>query len=47
VSAQVVGTFKNLVCSVEVARIVQEVEGKKIGGRFSFNFTSSKGAMQV
>jgi hypothetical protein len=46
-SAQVVGTFKRLVCSVEIARIAKEVEGTKIGGRFSFNFTSSKAALQT
>jgi hypothetical protein len=29
------------------SRVAEEVEGTKIGGRFSFNFTSSKGAMQT
>jgi hypothetical protein len=40
-SAQVVGTFQMLVCSVEIARVAKEV------GRFSFCFTSSKAAKQV
>jgi hypothetical protein len=36
-----------LVCSVEITRIAKEVEGTKIGGRFSFHFTSSKAALQT
>jgi hypothetical protein len=34
-------------CSVEIARIAKEVERTKIGGRFSFHFTSSKAASQT
>jgi hypothetical protein len=45
--ALVVGTFKKLVCLVEIARIAKEVERTKIGGRFSFHFTSSKATMQI
>jgi hypothetical protein len=44
---QVVGAFKRLVCSVEIARIAKEVEGTKIGGHFSFNFNTSKAASQT
>jgi hypothetical protein len=46
-SAQVVGTFKKLVCLVEIASVAKEVERTKIGGRFLFHFTSSKAAMQI
>jgi hypothetical protein len=46
-SAQVVGTFKKLVCLVEIARVAKEVERTQTGGHFLFHFTSSKAALQT
>jgi hypothetical protein len=33
--------------SVDISRIAKEIEGTKIGGRFSFHFTSSKATIQI